>query len=1032
MTLSKPTHNKINHSNALVSVVIRTQNRPDSLKAAIESVVKQDYNPIQLIIVNDAGKDISKLISAYQSSFYQLDHCRINTSKGRSHAANIGLEKCKGELIIFLDDDDWYLPNHIADLVYAYHQSGSNQVVYSGIASSVNDAENNPIQIFNDPFDPIRLLIENFIPIHAVLFSRLFIEQGCRFDETLSTYEDWDFWLQLSEKSSFYHIDQISAIYHLGDSSGLGQKSDITLKLADAKKQVLGKWQKRWTIEQVEVIISRSLEFPHLAVLKKERAELKTALTQTKKEEALQKSNNIKLISQKNCLETEITEIWAENLRLEKQLENILNSNSWKLTKPYRFLGRLSFRIKNYISFCRINGFLAGLKLIQNKLSASPNLNSKTPQVTIKISETFHPLHFKPVEKPVVSIIIPVFNNIKYTFHCLKSILLQSQSMNYEVIIVDDCSSDNTQEILKQVSGIQIINNKTNSGFIASCNHGAEKAKGKYVLFLNNDTQVTENWLNELLKSYHHFDDVGLVGAKLVYPDGRLQEAGGIVWQDGSAWNYGRLSEPDMPQYCYAREVDYCSGACILIEKSFFYSLGNFDKHYSPAYYEDTDLAFKVRQAGKKVIYQPNTRIIHFEGISSGTDTNSGVKQYQLLNHEKFFTRWKQTLQTHRANGIEPELEKERAITKRILVLDARMLLPDQDSGSLRMYNLLTILQKQHYKVTFCPINLEHRHEYSKEMQGKGIETIYSPFYSSVKDYLKANGRFFDLVIISRVVTANKVMDQVINYCQKAKIIYDTVDLHFLREQRAADCTSSEKQAKLELASQMKKTEISIMHQADATWVVSHYEKQLLNQEYPELPVHIVSNIHGLNFTAEFNNFSQRKDFMFIGGFEHKPNIDAVSYFCKNILPFVFLKLPNIQFHIVGSKPTPEILDLATEQIIVHGFVADIDPIFENIRLTIAPLRYGAGVKGKINTSMSYAVPVVATQIAAEGMFLEDGVDVLMAESDEDFADAIIKLHEDKKLWNKLSKNSLNNIEKYFSFKAAQHNIKESLNELEL
>lgn len=1054
MTVSNTTNNNQVPSEILVSVIIRTQNRQNTLKKAIESVVNQDYKPIQLIIINDAGEDIEALALSFQASFYQLDHHLISTSKGRSHAANVGLDKCQGDLISFLDDDDWFLPEHIKGLVQAYNQSEHCQLVYSGIASSVVDANNHPIHIFNDPFDHIRLLIENYIPIHAALFSRNLIEQGCRFDETFSIYEDWDFWLQLAEKSCFHHYDKISAIYHLDENSGVGQKSDTILNLANAKKKILAKWRKRWTIEQLDAIIARSLEFPCLSVLRNENAEVKISLTESQKEQTIEKLKSCKISLQfgqlkavlsslelklrtfepklrleKLNLETKITQILTTKIDLEKQSYEIFNSRSWKLTKPYRALGQIAIRVKNFISFCRIHGFAAGINMLKNKLSAPTPTKSNDKQTTLNQAETYHPLHFRKTEKPLVSIIIPVFNNINYTFKCLKSILLHLQATSYEVIIVDDCSTDNTHEILQQVSGIIITRNEENSGFIASCNHGAKKAQGKYVLFLNNDTKVTENWLDELVQTYTNFTNVGMVGAKLLYPDGRLQEAGSIVWQDGSAWNYGRLSDPKLPQFCYAREVDYCSGACIIIEKTFFDSLGCFDSIYFPAYYEDTDLAFKIREAGKKVIYQANAQVIHFEGVSSGTDTNSGVKQYQVINHEIFLTRWKTTLQAHRANGIEPELEKERAITKRVLILDARMLTYDQDSGSLRMYNLLDILQKENFKVIFCPLDLEPCPEYAKPMQAKGIETIYKPFYPSIEDYLKSCGGIFDLVIISRVLVAHKTFDQVIKYCKNAKIIYDTVDLHFLRELRETDCNpSSIEQTKL--VTQLKTSEVGFMHQADATWVVSDYEKRLLNQEYPKLPIHIVSNIHDLKKQGTDKNFNQRKDFMFIGGFEHKPNVDAMLYFCQNILPKVFAKLPQLTFHIVGSKPTQEILDLASAQIIVHGFVKDINPLFEKIRLTVAPLRYGAGVKGKINTSMSYAVPVVATLVAAEGMYLEGGLNVLIAEEDQDFADAIIKLHENEELWNTLSSNSLQNIEQHFSFDAVQINIKESLADL--
>ena len=324
-------------------------------------------------------------------------------------------------------------------------------------------------------------------------------------------------------------------------------------------------------------------------------------------------------------------------------------SKFWKLRK-------LWFKIKRLISLSNktLNqeGFFALLLKVNQKILGRllPYTKQKNRSLEQIVSlEAFRSISLSTSHEPFVSIIIPVFNHSNYTFNCLNS--LQSiKSVKYEVIVVDDASTDDTQEILGKISGIRIVTNTNNLGFIRSCNRGASEARGELICFLNNDTKVLPNWLESLLTVINNDPHVGAVGSKLIYPDGRLQEAGGIMWKDASGCNFGRFNDPNKPEYNYLREVDYCSGASLLVQKELFKSIGGFSEEFLPAYYEDTDLCFTIRKLGYKVIYQPKSQVIHFEGISSGTDIESGVKKHQQTNSIKFEIKWRDTLKEHFSN----------------------------------------------------------------------------------------------------------------------------------------------------------------------------------------------------------------------------------------------------------------------------------------------------------------------------------------------------------------------------------------------
>ncbi len=734
--------------------------------------------------------------------------------------------------------------------------------------------------------------------------------------------------------------------------------------------------------------------------------------------------------------------------RLHGELDHVYRSRSWRLTAPMRDARRAAGRLKHRAAlraehvlrtayrkmpvashyrwrvksavFRRAGWLMRGTASYQHWENTERRARGSSSARRLRHSSRSvgspDQIRLPSSEAPTVSVIIPVYGQIEHTLRCLSSIATHAPKTPIEVIVVDDASPDGSAEALARVEGLLVVRNDANSGFIRSSNRGAREARGRFLLFLNNDTEVLPNWCDELVATFDAVPNAGIAGAKLLYPDGALQEAGGILWRDGSAWNYGRFDDPAKPEYSYRREVDYVSGAALLVPADLFWEVGGFDEHYAPAYAEDSDLAMKVRETGRAVIFQPLARIVHHEGATSGTDLGSGAKAHQVANARKLQVRWQRRL----AEQFEPSQSvftaRERGVSRRALILDHCTPEPDKDAGSITALGIMRILQSLGCKITFVPEdNYLYLDRYTADLQRLGIECLYAPFVTSVEHYLEQYGAAFDLVLVFRFTAASRNLETVRRLAPNAKVILHTSDLHFLREEREAalrDDTGMQQRA-----ARTKRAELDIVRRVDCTIVHSLFERDLLAQELPGARVAVFG--WAIDVPGTSVPFEARRDVAFIGGYQHPPNVDAAHYFATDILPLVRQHIPDLRFHIVGSNPTTTLRALQSEHVNVTGFVEDLGTLLDSLVLSVAPLRYGAGIKGKIGTSLSYGVPCVATPLGAEGMGLEHGRNVLVASTPQEFANEVVRLYRNQALWQSLSTNGLQFVREHYSFDGA-------------
>jgi glycosyltransferase involved in cell wall biosynthesis len=556
------------------------------------------------------------------------------------------------------------------------------------------------------------------------------------------------------------------------------------------------------------------------------------------------------------------------------------------------------------------------------------------------------------------------------------------------------------------IKGLRVVRNFSNLGFVLGCNRGASLALGHYLVFLNNDTEVTVGWLDSLLDVFRNRPEACLVGSKLLNSDGTLQEAGGICWQDGSAWNFGRNQDPALPEFNYLRETDYCSGASIMIPRNLWIELGGFDRAYAPAYCEDSDLAFRVRRHGLKVFYQPQSVVVHHEGKSNGTDTSAGLKRYQVVNQVTFFERWKNELgASHWPNGTGVFHARDRSAKRPCLLMcDHYVPMFDRDAGSRTIYEYLKLFVEWGFNVKFLTDNFYPHEPYTTVLGQLGIEVLHGVYYrDNIQAWLRENGASFSYVFISRARVARNYL-HAIKAATRAPIFFYGSDLHFMRMQIECEVLNKKMDEKVH---EMREMEEAVLREVDVIYYPATFECDWVRERFPakkvrELPIYVYPPG---NDPAPV--YAETKNLLFVGGFGHMPNRDALKWFVEHVLDEISTLLPTVRLNVVGSFIPPEILALQSER--VHFFPdvsdAELSALYAQARICVVPLRYGGGVKGKVVDALYRRVPLVTTPIGGQGLSQIETV-ARISDSPALFAQHVVELYENREAWEQLSRSS--------------------------
>jgi GT2 family glycosyltransferase len=618
-------------------------------------------------------------------------------------------------------------------------------------------------------------------------------------------------------------------------------------------------------------------------------------------------------------------------------------------------------------------------------------------------------IYFPVGKSPEVSVILVLFNRAELTFGCLRSV--RETAAGAEVIIVDNNSTDDTARLIERLDGVRVIRNAENRHFLRAVNQAAEMARGKYLLLLNNDSQLLPGTPRAALDTIERDSRIGAVGGRIMLLDGTLQEAGSIVWRDGSCLGYGRGDNPFSPPYMFRRDVDYCSGAFLLTPREVWQRFSGFDEAFNPAYYEETDYCMRLWENGLRVVYEPEAAVLHYEFASS---TSSGdAISLQAAHQEIFARRHAATLLRHYVSALDHVLPaRSRAAEKRVLVIDDRVPHPWLGSGFPRARTMLLALRKQGYFVTLFPmaIVVEDWTSIYSDLP-REIEVMNEMGPTLLEAFLRHRRDYYDLLIVSRPHNMHflkPIVDAHPDWFAHLGIVYDVEALFAPRDVGLRQLMGEPLDP--ESVNKLHEEEIAPAALADCVTAVSELDRAALAARGVK-GVRILG--HSLTALPTPASFAERSGFLFVGAVhdEAGPNGDSLIWFLQDVWPSIQARLgPAARLTIAGINRSERVRQLSGLGVELTGHLDDISALYNRARVFIAPTRFAAGIPHKIHEAAARGVPVVATSLLARQLQWNDGVELRLADEAEAFARQCVELHESVEEWNRIRDSALNAI----------------------